>query len=136
MREANKVVGEKRKRTRRRRRERNRYASEEGRWMNVELSEEDKDTDKQERRERIKESRYNREHERCMTEEIAENLGRESARERKMMARFRYGNVERENWFWQKKSKESAECAVSRERQSSTWRNEREEEKGTRRNTE
>jgi hypothetical protein len=35
-----------------------------------------------------------------------------------------------------KKSKESAECAVSRERQSSTWRNEREEEKGTRRNTE
>jgi hypothetical protein len=35
MREANKVVGEKRKRTRRRRRERNRYASEEGRWMNV-----------------------------------------------------------------------------------------------------
>jgi predicted peptidase len=54
MREANKVVGEKRKRTRRRRRERNRYASEEGRWMNVELSEEDKDTNKQERRERIK----------------------------------------------------------------------------------
>ncbi|KAH0808932.1 hypothetical protein GEV33_013859 [Tenebrio molitor] len=104
MREANKVVGEKRKRTRRRRRERNRYASEEGRWMNVELSEEDKDTDKQERRERIKESRYNREHERCMTEQIAENLGRESARERKMMARFRYGNVERENWFWQKKN--------------------------------
>jgi hypothetical protein len=31
-----------------------------GRWMNVELSERDKDTDKQERRERIKESRYNR----------------------------------------------------------------------------
>jgi hypothetical protein len=29
--------------------------------MNVELSERDKDTDKQERRERIKESRYNRE---------------------------------------------------------------------------
>jgi hypothetical protein len=32
-----------------------------GRWMNVELSERDKDTDKQERRERIKESRYNKE---------------------------------------------------------------------------
>jgi hypothetical protein len=31
-----------------------------GRW-NVELSERDKNTDKQERRERIKESRYNRE---------------------------------------------------------------------------
>jgi hypothetical protein len=36
----------------------------EERWMNVELSERDKDTDKQERRERIKESRYNREYER------------------------------------------------------------------------
>jgi hypothetical protein len=55
---------EKRKRTRRRRREkyyqRNGYANEEmerlrakGRWMNVELSERDKDTDKQERREGI-----------------------------------------------------------------------------------
>jgi hypothetical protein len=31
-----------------------------GRWMNVELSEREKDTDKQERRERMKESRYNR----------------------------------------------------------------------------
>jgi hypothetical protein len=30
----------------------------EGRWMNGELSERDKDTDKQKRRERIKESRY------------------------------------------------------------------------------
>jgi hypothetical protein len=38
-----------------------------GRWMNVDLSERDKDTDKQEkrkRRERIKESRYNREYDR------------------------------------------------------------------------
>jgi hypothetical protein len=57
--------------------------------MNVELSERDKDTDKQERRERIKESRYKREYERCMTKEIPKYLGRESARERKMMARFR-----------------------------------------------
>jgi hypothetical protein len=32
-----------------------------GRWMNVELSERNKATNKQERRERIKESRYNRE---------------------------------------------------------------------------
>jgi hypothetical protein len=31
-----------------------------GRWVNVELSERDKDTDKQERRKRIKESRYNK----------------------------------------------------------------------------
>jgi hypothetical protein len=36
-----------------------------GRWMNVEPSERDKDTDKhKERRERIKESRYNREYDR------------------------------------------------------------------------
>jgi hypothetical protein len=56
--------------------------------MNVELSERDKDIDKQERRERIKESRYNTEYERCMTEEIAKYLGRENAREKKMMARF------------------------------------------------
>jgi hypothetical protein len=46
------------------------------------------------RRERIKESRCNREYERCMTEEIPEYLGRESARERKMMGRFRCGNKE------------------------------------------
>jgi hypothetical protein len=39
-----------------------------GRWMNVELSERDKDTDKQEKREKIEESRCNREYERCMTE--------------------------------------------------------------------
>jgi hypothetical protein len=50
-----------------------------GKWMKVELSERDKDTDKEERRERIRESKYNRECERCIT------LGRESARERKMM---------------------------------------------------
>jgi hypothetical protein len=43
-----------------------------GRWMNVELSESDKDTDKEERRERIKESRYNIK--RCMTQEIPEYL--------------------------------------------------------------
>jgi hypothetical protein len=43
--------------------------------MNVELSERDKDTDKQERRERIKESRYNRRYERCMTGEISEYDG-------------------------------------------------------------
>jgi hypothetical protein len=101
------------KNTRRRRRERNTiretgmYASEEverprakGRWMNVELSERDKDTDKQERRERIKESRYNMKYERCMTEEMPEYLGREGAKERKMMARFRCGNEERENRNW------------------------------------
>jgi hypothetical protein len=86
--------------------QRNGYASEEverlrakGRWMNVELSERDKDTNKQGRRER-KKFRYNRKYERCMTEEIPEYLGRESAKERKMMARFRCGNEERENRYW------------------------------------
>jgi hypothetical protein len=49
---------------------RNGYASEEverlreeGRWMSEELSERDRDTDKQEKRVRIQESRYNREYE-------------------------------------------------------------------------
>ncbi|KAJ3634618.1 hypothetical protein MTP99_007566 [Tenebrio molitor] len=68
-----------------------------GKWMNVELSERDKHTGKQERMGKIKESRYNKEHKRCMTEEIPEYLGRENARARKMMARFRCGNEEREN---------------------------------------
>ncbi|KAH0821370.1 hypothetical protein GEV33_001421 [Tenebrio molitor] len=61
--------------------QRNGYASEEverlrakGRWMNVELSERDKDTDKQERREIIKEFRYNRKYERRMTVEIPEYI--------------------------------------------------------------
>jgi hypothetical protein len=69
-----------------------------GRWRNVQLSERDKFTDKQETRERIKESRYNRESERYMTEKY---LGRESTRERKMMARFRCGN-ERKTRYWMK----------------------------------
>ncbi|KAJ3619458.1 hypothetical protein MTP99_005138 [Tenebrio molitor] len=68
--------------------------------MNVELSERDKDTDKQERRERIKESRYNRKSERCMTEEIPEYLRRESVAERKMMGIFRCGIAERVNRYW------------------------------------
>jgi hypothetical protein len=70
-----------------------------GRWIKVELSERDKDIEKQERRERIKESRYNKEYERCMTQEISEGLERESAKERKMMARFSCGNEERENRY-------------------------------------
>jgi hypothetical protein len=55
--------------------------------MNVVLNKRDKDMDKQERRERIKETRYNKNYERCMTEEIPEYLGRESAKEGKMMER-------------------------------------------------
>jgi hypothetical protein len=71
------------------------YASEEverlrakAGWMNVELSERNKNTDKQERRGRIKESRYEREYERG----IPDYLGRESAKERKTMVRFRCGD--------------------------------------------
>ncbi|KAJ3626522.1 hypothetical protein MTP99_017012 [Tenebrio molitor] len=58
--------------------------------MSAELSERDKDQDKQERRERIRESRFNREYERCITEDVPVYLGRESTKERKVMARFRY----------------------------------------------
>jgi hypothetical protein len=58
---------EKKKNTERGNTLRNGYSSEEverlrakGRWINVELNEGDKDTNKQERRKRIKESIYNR----------------------------------------------------------------------------
>jgi hypothetical protein len=43
---------------------------------------------------------YNRKYGRCMTEEIPEYLERKSARERKMMPRFRCANEERENRYW------------------------------------
>jgi hypothetical protein len=82
--------------------QRNGYASEEveglrakwmrARWMNVELSERDKDTDKQERRERIKESRFNKKYDRG-------NSGVPGDKETKIMARFRCGNEERENRY-------------------------------------
>jgi hypothetical protein len=62
--------------------------------MNVEQKERDKDTDKRERKEIIKESRYKRKYERCRY------LGRECARERKMMTRFRCENQETENRCW------------------------------------
>jgi hypothetical protein len=85
---------------------RNGYATEdvervraEGRWMCAKLSERDRDTDKQERRERIRESKYNREYERCVTEDVSGYLGKKSAKERKMMARFRCENEERENRY-------------------------------------
>ncbi|KAJ3619429.1 hypothetical protein MTP99_005111 [Tenebrio molitor] len=81
----------------------------EGGERGTELSEGDKDTDKPERRESIKESRYNWEYDRCMTEEIPECLGRESARERKLMARFRCGNEEREKRYWMEERKEGRE---------------------------
>jgi hypothetical protein len=74
------------------------------RWMNVELGEKDKDTDKQENKERIKKSRYNRERERCMMEEIPEYLGREKT-----------------GIGW-KERKEGAECARKKETMETKWR--------------
>ncbi|XP_068912463.1 golgin subfamily A member 6-like protein 6 [Tenebrio molitor] len=71
------------------------------------------DTDKQERRERIREARYNREYERCVTEDVPVYLGRESTKERKMMARFRCGNEERENKYWMEE--EEGMCRMCRE---------------------
>jgi hypothetical protein len=64
-----------------------------------------------------KESMYNGEYEGCMTE----YLGRESARERKMMARFRCGNEERQNRYWMEgEERRCRMCYEERERQSST----------------
>jgi DNA-directed RNA polymerase subunit M/transcription elongation factor TFIIS len=107
---------------------RNGYASEEverlreeGRWMSAELSERDRDTDKQEKRVRIQESRYNREYERCATEEVPVYLERERAKETKMMARFRCGNQERwRTGLGRKKKKEGAGCATRKDRRSNT----------------
>jgi hypothetical protein len=52
-----------------------------------------------------------------MTEGIPEYLGRESVRERKMMARFRCGNEKRENRYWMEGEEKCAECGMRRERQ-------------------
>jgi hypothetical protein len=109
---------------------RNGYASEEvervraeGRWMCAELSERDRDTDKQERRERIRESRYNREYERCVTEDVPVYLRRESAKERKMVARFRCGNEERENRYWMEEEERMCRmCREERETVEHMWR--------------
>jgi hypothetical protein len=109
---------------------RNGYAREEvermraeGRWMCAELSERDRDTDKQERRERIREARYNREYERCVTEEVPVYLGRESTKERKMMARFRCGNEERENKYWMEEEERMCRmCREERETIEHMWR--------------
>jgi hypothetical protein len=97
-----------------------------GRWMNVELSERNKDTDKQERRERIKESRYNREYERCMTG----NSGI-----------FRFENEERENRYWMEGEERRWRMCYERETIEHMWNGcskmrEREGEKRTGRNTE
>jgi hypothetical protein len=103
------------RRGRRERNTTNRYACEE-----VEkLREREGDSDKQELRERIKESR-NRKYERCMTKEIPDYLGRASAKERKVLSRFRCGNEKEKTGIGWKERKEGPECAMKRERQSST----------------
>jgi hypothetical protein len=57
----------------------------------------------------------------CTREEIPEYLVRDSAKERKMMARFRCGNEKRENRYSMEETKKGAECAMTGERQLSTW---------------
>jgi hypothetical protein len=60
----------------------------------------DRDVQVQERRTRIRESRYNGKYEKIITEELSKYLGRESRKERVTIARFRCGNEERENKYW------------------------------------
>jgi hypothetical protein len=83
--------------------ERNGYAGAEiermregGRAMTDELVQRDRDVQVQERRTRIRESRYNGKYEKIITEELPKYLGRESRKERVIIARFRCGNEERE----------------------------------------
>jgi hypothetical protein len=122
------VLSRKREKEREKYCRRNGYAIEEvervrakGRWMCAELSERDTDTDKQERMERIRESRYNREYEKCVTEDVPVYPGKESAKERKMMARFRCENEERENRYWIGEEERMCRmCREERERRSST----------------
>jgi hypothetical protein len=47
-----------------------------------------------------------------MTEDVPVYLGRESAKERKMMARFRCRNEERENRYW---TEGEGRCRMCRE---------------------
>jgi hypothetical protein len=68
-----------------------------------------------------------------MTEEILEYLGRESARERKMMVRFRYWNEKKENMYLMEgEERRCRMCYEERETIEHMWNG----EKGTGRNTE
>ncbi|KAH0818251.1 hypothetical protein GEV33_004540 [Tenebrio molitor] len=71
-----------------------------GRAMTYELVQRDRDVQVQERRTRIRESSYNGKYEKIITEELPKYLGRESRKERVIIARFRCGNEERENKYW------------------------------------
>jgi hypothetical protein len=61
------------------------------------LSERDKDTEQARKKGKNQRIQIQQEGREVMTEEIPEYLGRESAKERKKMARFRCGNEERKN---------------------------------------
>jgi hypothetical protein len=88
----------------------------EGRWMSAELSERDKDTDKQERRERIRESREM--HDRGCSGVLGE---RESEREKIDGKIQMWERREKERTgIGRKKKREGAGCAARRERRSST----------------
>jgi hypothetical protein len=57
-----------------------------------------------------------------MTEEIPEYWGRESAKERKMMTRFRFGNEERENRYWMEgEERRFTMCYKERETSEHMW---------------
>ena len=73
-----------------------------GRWMHEELKARDNDIKMQERREKIRESRYNAKYVELISENIPRYLERESVKEKRMIARYRCGNEERENKFWLK----------------------------------
>jgi hypothetical protein len=66
-----------------------------------------------------------------MTEEISEYLGREHAKERKMMARFRCGNKEKENKSWTEgEERRCRTCYEQRERETIKQSEMRERELG------
>jgi hypothetical protein len=70
-----------------------------------------------------------------MTEEIPEYLGRESVKERKMMARFWCENEERENRYWiEGEERRCRMYSEARETIEHMWNGEG--EKGTEKNTE
>jgi hypothetical protein len=57
-----------------------------------------------------------------MPEEIPEYLGRESARERKVVASFRCGNEERENRYWtEEEERRCRMCYKERETIEQMW---------------
>ncbi|KAJ3664926.1 hypothetical protein Zmor_000459 [Zophobas morio] len=71
-----------------------------GRSMKEKLSVRDKDINNQERRSRISASRYNAEYRKIVKDEVPKSTQRERIKEKRMTARFRCGNEEKENNFW------------------------------------